>query len=86
MQISCSAVNAPAGRSDGEQEKLEEPTSTRMADKVPPAPCPLSLFIFLSLFYSFLVPFGPPALFLITTFIGNGAFLLIIKSCLSAKA
>uniref|UniRef100_A0ACD5XKA6 Uncharacterized protein n=1 Tax=Avena sativa TaxID=4498 RepID=A0ACD5XKA6_AVESA len=31
--ISCSAVNAPADRSDGEQEKLEEPTSTRMADK-----------------------------------------------------
>lgn len=31
--ISCSALNAPADNSDGEQQKMEEPTSTRMADK-----------------------------------------------------
>ncbi|KAK3129822.1 hypothetical protein QOZ80_6BG0485140 [Eleusine coracana subsp. coracana] len=31
--ISCSAVNAPADSCDGGQQKLEEPTSTRIADK-----------------------------------------------------
>ncbi|BAF24724.1 E3 ubiquitin-protein ligase WAV3 [Oryza sativa Japonica Group] len=31
--ISCSALNAPADSTDEDQEKLEEPTSTRMADK-----------------------------------------------------
>lgn len=41
MQISCSALNAPADSTDGEQQKMEEPTSTRVADKVP-AICPLT--------------------------------------------
>jgi hypothetical protein len=41
MQISCSALNAAADSTDGEQQKMEEPTSTRVADKVP-AICPLT--------------------------------------------
>ena len=53
MQISCSALNAPADNSDGEQQKMEEPTSTRVADKVP-AICPLTFPFFLfTLFFLF---------------------------------
>ncbi|KAG8060918.1 hypothetical protein GUJ93_ZPchr0002g26754 [Zizania palustris] len=32
--ISCSAVNSTADSTDEDQEKLEEPTSTRMVDKI----------------------------------------------------
>jgi len=51
MQISCSALNAPVDNSDGEQQKMEEPTSTRMADKVP-AICPLTFPFFLFTLFS----------------------------------
>jgi len=73
MQISCSALNAPADSTDGEQQKMEEPTSTRVADKVP-AICPLtSPFSIFFLNVRFL--FGPPTLFLLDN-LNNRAFLL----------
>jgi len=66
MQISCSALNAPADSTDGEQQKMEEPTSTRVADKVPAI-----RFLFLNVRFLF----GPPTLFLLDN-LNNRAFLL----------
>jgi len=84
MQISCSALNAPADSTDGEQQKMEEPTSTRVADKVPairflflnvrflfgPLTSPFSIF-----FLNVRFLFGPPTLFLLDN-LNNRAFLL----------